>query len=93
MLLHFVAERLAEASQESGSKYAIIFFCAFVPMRPSDDSHELHFLFFSCFLLQSPVEVDKATIKCETSPPPSPRSLRLETNFAQFTGSLEDGRG
>ncbi|XP_019736910.1 liprin-alpha-4 isoform X4 [Hippocampus comes] len=41
----------------------------------------------------SPVEVDKATIKCETSPPSSPRSLRLETNFAQFTGSLEDGRG
>ncbi|KAL4622423.1 liprin-alpha-4 [Arapaima gigas] len=37
---------------------------------------------------------DKATIKCETSPPSSPRSLRLEqTNFAQFTGSLEDGRG
>uniref|UniRef100_A0A8C7XJ17 PTPRF interacting protein alpha 4 n=1 Tax=Oryzias sinensis TaxID=183150 RepID=A0A8C7XJ17_9TELE len=33
----------------------------------------------------SPVEVDKATIKCETSPPSSPRSLRLETNFAQFT--------
>uniref|UniRef100_A0AAQ6AGR1 SAM domain-containing protein n=1 Tax=Amphiprion ocellaris TaxID=80972 RepID=A0AAQ6AGR1_AMPOC len=29
----------------------------------------------------SPVEVDKATIKCETSPPSSPRSLRLETNF------------
>uniref|UniRef100_A0A8C6PCJ8 PTPRF interacting protein alpha 4 n=1 Tax=Nothobranchius furzeri TaxID=105023 RepID=A0A8C6PCJ8_NOTFU len=26
----------------------------------------------------SPVEVDKATIKCETSPPSSPRSLRLE---------------
>uniref|UniRef100_A0A3Q3R9S3 SAM domain-containing protein n=1 Tax=Monopterus albus TaxID=43700 RepID=A0A3Q3R9S3_MONAL len=41
----------------------------------------------------SPVEVDKATIKCELSPPSSPRSLRLETNFAQFTGSLEDGRG
>ncbi|XP_061641326.1 liprin-alpha-4 isoform X5 [Phyllopteryx taeniolatus] len=41
----------------------------------------------------SPVEVDKATIKCETSPPSSPRSLRLETNFTQFTGSLEDGRG
>uniref|UniRef100_A0A8C5EPF5 Liprin-alpha-2-like n=1 Tax=Gouania willdenowi TaxID=441366 RepID=A0A8C5EPF5_GOUWI len=39
------------------------------------------------------MEVDKATIKCETSPPSSPRSLRLETNFAQFTGSLEDGRG
>uniref|UniRef100_A0AAQ4Q6G0 PTPRF interacting protein alpha 4 n=1 Tax=Gasterosteus aculeatus aculeatus TaxID=481459 RepID=A0AAQ4Q6G0_GASAC len=39
------------------------------------------------------IEVDKATIKCETSPPSSPRSLRLETNFAQFTGSLEDGRG
>uniref|UniRef100_A0AAQ5ZGT8 SAM domain-containing protein n=1 Tax=Amphiprion ocellaris TaxID=80972 RepID=A0AAQ5ZGT8_AMPOC len=37
--------------------------------------------------------MDKATIKCETSPPSSPRSLRLETNFAQFTGSLEDGRG
>ncbi|XP_029102492.1 liprin-alpha-4 isoform X10 [Scleropages formosus] len=37
---------------------------------------------------------DKATIKCETSPPSSPRSLRLEqTNFAQLTGSLEDGRG
>uniref|UniRef100_A0A674MLS6 PTPRF interacting protein alpha 4 n=1 Tax=Takifugu rubripes TaxID=31033 RepID=A0A674MLS6_TAKRU len=28
-----------------------------------------------------------------TSPPSSPRSLHLETNFAQFTGSLEDGRG
>uniref|UniRef100_A0A674P973 PTPRF interacting protein alpha 4 n=1 Tax=Takifugu rubripes TaxID=31033 RepID=A0A674P973_TAKRU len=41
----------------------------------------------------SPVEMDKATIKCETSPPSSPRSLHLETNFAQFTGSLEDGRG
>ncbi|KAM6980969.1 liprin-alpha-4 [Aplochiton taeniatus] len=43
----------------------------------------------------SPVEVreDKATIKCETSPPSSPRSLRLETNFALLTGSLEDGRG
>uniref|UniRef100_A0A673WVC2 PTPRF interacting protein alpha 4 n=1 Tax=Salmo trutta TaxID=8032 RepID=A0A673WVC2_SALTR len=43
----------------------------------------------------SPVEAreDKATIKCETSPPSSPRSLRLETNFAQLTGSLEDGRG
>uniref|UniRef100_M3ZNZ1 PTPRF interacting protein alpha 4 n=1 Tax=Xiphophorus maculatus TaxID=8083 RepID=M3ZNZ1_XIPMA len=40
----------------------------------------------------SPVEMDKATIKCETSPPSSPRSLRLETNFAQFTGSLEDGK-
>uniref|UniRef100_A0A8C6PB12 PTPRF interacting protein alpha 4 n=1 Tax=Nothobranchius furzeri TaxID=105023 RepID=A0A8C6PB12_NOTFU len=39
------------------------------------------------------MEVDKATIKCETSPPSSPRSLRLEANFAQFTGSLEDGRG
>uniref|UniRef100_A0A7N9AYH5 PTPRF interacting protein alpha 4 n=1 Tax=Mastacembelus armatus TaxID=205130 RepID=A0A7N9AYH5_9TELE len=39
------------------------------------------------------MEVDKATIKCETSPPSSPRSLRLDTNFAQFTGSLEDGRG
>uniref|UniRef100_A0A669DR14 PTPRF interacting protein alpha 4 n=1 Tax=Oreochromis niloticus TaxID=8128 RepID=A0A669DR14_ORENI len=47
---------------------------------------------YLCFS-QSPVEVDKATIKCETSPPSSPRSLRLETNFAQFTGSLEDGRG
>uniref|UniRef100_A0A7N6B5T0 SAM domain-containing protein n=1 Tax=Anabas testudineus TaxID=64144 RepID=A0A7N6B5T0_ANATE len=33
------------------------------------------------------MEVDKATIKCETSPPSSPRSLRLETNFAQFTDS------
>ncbi|XP_056462331.1 liprin-alpha-4 [Gadus chalcogrammus] len=39
------------------------------------------------------VREDKATIKCETSPPSSPRSLRLETNFAQLTGSLEDGRG
>uniref|UniRef100_A0A3P8UVJ9 PTPRF interacting protein alpha 4 n=1 Tax=Cynoglossus semilaevis TaxID=244447 RepID=A0A3P8UVJ9_CYNSE len=39
------------------------------------------------------MEVDKATIKCETSPPSSPRSLRLETNFAAFTGSLEDSRG
>lgn len=47
----------------------------------------------SGFLFQSPVEMDKATIKCETSPPSSPRSLRLESNFAQFTGSLEDGRG
>uniref|UniRef100_A0A8C1ZQV6 PTPRF interacting protein alpha 4 n=1 Tax=Cyprinus carpio TaxID=7962 RepID=A0A8C1ZQV6_CYPCA len=37
---------------------------------------------------------DKATIKCETSPPSSPRSLRLDQmNFAQLTGSLEDGRG
>uniref|UniRef100_A0A674PKT0 PTPRF interacting protein alpha 4 n=1 Tax=Takifugu rubripes TaxID=31033 RepID=A0A674PKT0_TAKRU len=36
---------------------------------------------------------ESATIKCETSPPSSPRSLHLETNFAQFTGSLEDGRG
>uniref|UniRef100_A0A8C6VUN0 PTPRF interacting protein alpha 4 n=1 Tax=Nothobranchius furzeri TaxID=105023 RepID=A0A8C6VUN0_NOTFU len=43
--------------------------------------------------LVSELEVDKATIKCETSPPSSPRSLRLEANFAQFTGSLEDGRG
>ncbi|XP_065097475.1 liprin-alpha-4 isoform X8 [Paramisgurnus dabryanus] len=44
----------------------------------------------------SPVETreDKATIKCETSPPSSPRSLRLDQmNFAQLTGSLEDGRG
>ncbi|KAL1265702.1 hypothetical protein QQF64_003729, partial [Cirrhinus molitorella] len=44
----------------------------------------------------SPVESreDKATIKCETSPPSSPRSLRLDQmNFAQLTGSLEDGRG
>ncbi|XP_056590700.1 liprin-alpha-4 isoform X7 [Triplophysa dalaica] len=44
----------------------------------------------------SPVEAreDKATIKCETSPPSSPRSLRLDQmNFAQLTGSLEDGRG
>uniref|UniRef100_A0A3P8SBS2 PTPRF interacting protein alpha 4 n=1 Tax=Amphiprion percula TaxID=161767 RepID=A0A3P8SBS2_AMPPE len=38
----------------------------------------------------SPVEVDKATIKCETSPPSSPRSLRLETNFAHFTGIQYD---
>lgn len=48
------------------------------------------------FLSQSPVEAreDKATIKCETSPPSSPRSLRLDQmNFAQLTGSLEDGRG
>ncbi|XP_073771454.1 liprin-alpha-4 isoform X21 [Danio rerio] len=44
----------------------------------------------------SPVEAreDKATIKCETSPPSSPRSLRIDQmNFAQLTGSLEDGRG
>uniref|UniRef100_A0A8B9RB34 PTPRF interacting protein alpha 4 n=1 Tax=Astyanax mexicanus TaxID=7994 RepID=A0A8B9RB34_ASTMX len=44
----------------------------------------------------SPVEAreDKATIKCEMSPPSSPRSLRLDQmNFAQLTGSLEDGRG
>uniref|UniRef100_A0A672MRP7 Liprin-alpha-2-like n=1 Tax=Sinocyclocheilus grahami TaxID=75366 RepID=A0A672MRP7_SINGR len=44
----------------------------------------------------SPVEAreDKATIKCETSPPSSPHSLRLDQmNFAQLTGSLEDGRG
>uniref|UniRef100_A0A8C2BXI5 PTPRF interacting protein alpha 4 n=1 Tax=Cyprinus carpio TaxID=7962 RepID=A0A8C2BXI5_CYPCA len=41
----------------------------------------------------SPVEAreDKTTIKCETSPPSSPRSLRLDQmNFAQLTGSLED---
>uniref|UniRef100_A0A9J7XNJ5 PTPRF interacting protein alpha 4 n=1 Tax=Cyprinus carpio carpio TaxID=630221 RepID=A0A9J7XNJ5_CYPCA len=46
--------------------------------------------------VSSPVEAreDKATIKCETSPPSSPRSLRLDQmNFAQLTGSLEDGRG
>ncbi|XP_062842575.1 liprin-alpha-4 isoform X3 [Trichomycterus rosablanca] len=37
---------------------------------------------------------DKATIKCEMSPPSSPRSLKLdEMNFSQLTGSLEDGRG
>uniref|UniRef100_A0A8C5EM31 Liprin-alpha-2-like n=1 Tax=Gouania willdenowi TaxID=441366 RepID=A0A8C5EM31_GOUWI len=36
------------------------------------------------------LEVDKATIKCETSPPSSPRSLRLETNFAQFTEWIID---
>ncbi|XP_060766142.1 liprin-alpha-4 [Neoarius graeffei] len=44
----------------------------------------------------SPVEAreDKATIKCEMSPPSSPRSLKLDQiNFAQLTGSLEDGRG
>uniref|UniRef100_A0A3B4T8Q6 PTPRF interacting protein alpha 4 n=1 Tax=Seriola dumerili TaxID=41447 RepID=A0A3B4T8Q6_SERDU len=35
----------------------------------------------------SPVEVDKATIKCETSPPSSPRSLRLETNFQGYKTS------
>ncbi len=52
---------------------------------------------FVCVVLsQSPVEAreDKATIKCETSPPSSPRGLRLDQmNFAQLTGSLEDGRG
>uniref|UniRef100_A0AAY4E002 SAM domain-containing protein n=1 Tax=Denticeps clupeoides TaxID=299321 RepID=A0AAY4E002_9TELE len=37
---------------------------------------------------------DKATIKCETSPPSSPRSLRLDQmGFTQLTSSLEDGRG
>ncbi|XP_061074581.1 liprin-alpha-4 isoform X2 [Conger conger] len=37
---------------------------------------------------------DKATIKCETSPPSSPRNLRLEPmSFSQLTGSLDDGRG
>uniref|UniRef100_A0AAY4DVU3 SAM domain-containing protein n=1 Tax=Denticeps clupeoides TaxID=299321 RepID=A0AAY4DVU3_9TELE len=44
----------------------------------------------------SPVEAreDKATIKCETSPPSSPRSLRLDQmGFTQLTSSLEDGRG
>ncbi|XP_027000041.1 liprin-alpha-4 isoform X2 [Tachysurus fulvidraco] len=44
----------------------------------------------------SPVEAreDKATIKCEMSPPSSPRGLKLEQlNFAHLTGSLEDGRG
>ncbi|KAI5614413.1 liprin-alpha-4 isoform X6 [Silurus asotus] len=44
----------------------------------------------------SPVEAreDKATIKCEMSPPSSPRSLKFDQiNFAQLTGSLEDGRG
>ncbi|KAG7319126.1 hypothetical protein KOW79_017600 [Hemibagrus wyckioides] len=46
--------------------------------------------------ITSPVEAreDKATIKCEMSPPSSPRSLKLDQiNFAQLTGSLEDGRG
>nr|XP_023688136.1 liprin-alpha-2-like isoform X4 [Paramormyrops kingsleyae] len=49
--------------------------------------------------VQSPVSrdemrEDKATIRCETSPPASPRSLRLEHGiFAQLTGSLDDGRG
>ncbi|XP_035243931.1 liprin-alpha-4 isoform X8 [Anguilla anguilla] len=37
---------------------------------------------------------DKATIKCETSPPSSPRNLRLEPmSFSQLSGSLDDGRG
>ncbi|XP_042563766.1 liprin-alpha-4 isoform X5 [Clupea harengus] len=37
---------------------------------------------------------DKPTIKCETSPPSSPRSMRLDQmTFTQLTGSLEDGRG
>ncbi|KAI1890526.1 hypothetical protein AGOR_G00154600 [Albula goreensis] len=37
---------------------------------------------------------DKATIKCETSPPSSPRSLRLEhMGFSQLSGTLDDGRG
>ncbi|KAL2091161.1 hypothetical protein ACEWY4_013424 [Coilia grayii] len=44
----------------------------------------------------SPVETreDKPTIKCETSPPSSPRSIRLDQmSFTQLTGSLDDGRG
>ncbi|XP_063072672.1 liprin-alpha-4 [Engraulis encrasicolus] len=44
----------------------------------------------------SPVETreDKPTIKCETSPPSSPRSMRLDQmTFTQLTGSLDDGRG
>ncbi|XP_066559772.1 liprin-alpha-4 isoform X3 [Amia ocellicauda] len=37
---------------------------------------------------------DKATIKCETSPPSSPRSLRLEhIGHGLLSTSLEDGRG
>ncbi|XP_069046408.1 liprin-alpha-4 isoform X2 [Lepisosteus oculatus] len=37
---------------------------------------------------------DKTTIKCETSPPSSPRSLRLEhIGHALLSGSVEDGRG
>ncbi|GAA6089628.1 liprin-alpha-4 isoform X4 [Tachysurus ichikawai] len=46
--------------------------------------------------VNSPVEAreDKATIKCEMSPPSSPRGLKLDQlNFAHLTGSLEDGRG
>ncbi|MBN3323100.1 LIPA2 protein, partial [Atractosteus spatula] len=48
---------------------------------------------------QSPVSrdesrEDKTTIKCETSPPSSPRSLRLEhIGHALLSGSVEDGRG
>ncbi|XP_076125365.1 liprin-alpha-4 [Alosa pseudoharengus] len=44
----------------------------------------------------SPVETreDKPTIKCETSPPSSPRSIRLDQmSFSQLTSGLEDGRG
>uniref|UniRef100_A0A6Q2ZF26 SAM domain-containing protein n=1 Tax=Esox lucius TaxID=8010 RepID=A0A6Q2ZF26_ESOLU len=63
---------------------------------PKHHAHNAsHQLGIMTLVRHSPVEAreDKATIKCETSPPSSPRSLRLETNFAQLTGSLEDGRG
>uniref|UniRef100_A0A8C5G9B1 Liprin-alpha-2-like n=1 Tax=Gouania willdenowi TaxID=441366 RepID=A0A8C5G9B1_GOUWI len=53
-------------------------------------SHHLGIMTLMTPLPPSPVEVDKATIKCETSPPSSPRSLRLETNFAQFTEWIID---
>lgn len=50
----------------------------------------------SMHIVKSPEEAreDKTTIKCEMSPPSSPRSLKLDQmNFSQLTGSLEDGRG
>uniref|UniRef100_A0A4W5JUY4 PTPRF interacting protein alpha 4 n=1 Tax=Hucho hucho TaxID=62062 RepID=A0A4W5JUY4_9TELE len=56
-------------------------------------SHQLGIMTLIIPAGQVEAREDKATIKCETSPPSSPRSLRLETNFAQLTGSLEDGRG
>uniref|UniRef100_A0A8B9RB01 PTPRF interacting protein alpha 4 n=1 Tax=Astyanax mexicanus TaxID=7994 RepID=A0A8B9RB01_ASTMX len=62
-------------------------------MASRSAAHELGIM---TLVRTSPVEAreDKATIKCEMSPPSSPRSLRLDQmNFAQLTGSLEDGRG
>lgn len=56
MLLYFIAERLAEASQESGSKYASekYFFYVFVLMWPSDDSHKLPFFIYFFASYSSP---------------------------------------